>query len=286
MRLGLGLLVGVTAVLALPLQADEKARPLREAKSENGRFVLQVEAGSTGRGGRSCRATLCEQSGPNALARRCWQRALVNDTAPAYACVRNDGRYVVTLDEYGRGGARHALVIYGGNGELLRHFRLTDLLSKSTLHRVRAQAHRVAWLDKPRLVFDEAANQFVVQSGLGAEVRVDLRTLEIVRPGQNGGAALEGVPRAVQAVLLADDGADGAAEIAARLEQLKRERPHVSDDTALAADTAPAPVMIEPNEATAAPGPSPDDGVAPPDDPNAAPQDDVPAAEAGSVVQN
>jgi hypothetical protein len=200
--------------------------------------------------------------------------------------VRNDGRYVVTLDEYGRGGARHALVIYGGNGELLRHFRLTDLLSKSTLHRVRAQAHRVAWLDKPRLVFDEAANQFVVQSGLGAEVRVDLRTLEIVRPGQNGGAALEGVPRAVQAVLLADDGADGAAEIAARLEQLKRERPHVSDDTALAADTAPAPVMIEPNEATAAPGPSPDDGVAPPDDPNAAPQDDVPAAEAGSVVQN
>jgi hypothetical protein len=74
MRLGLGLLVGVTAVLALPLQADEKARPLREAKSENGRFVLQVEAGSTGLSGDAVRAVWAERAGAALLAACAGQR--------------------------------------------------------------------------------------------------------------------------------------------------------------------------------------------------------------------
>ena len=90
------------------------------------------------------------QSKEGRPARRIWQRTLVHDTAPVHAFVRNDGRFVVTLDEYRRAGARHALVIYGANGELLRHFLLQDLLYKSDWKHARAGKHDVSWLKGAR----------------------------------------------------------------------------------------------------------------------------------------
>jgi len=219
------LVLGMLCSLVATATAVETLRPLREAKSENGRFTLRVEAGRAGRGGRSCQAMLVEQAEPNARERERWKRALVNDVAPAYACVRDDGRFLVTLDEYRRGGARHALVIYGADGELLRHFRLTDLLPKSAWKKVDVDRRNLDWLGKPELRFEDKAGQFVVRCESGLEVRIDLRTLEVVRAGKQRDAALSGVPADVLAVLLSHDTGDNDRVIGERIAQLSQLSP-------------------------------------------------------------
>ncbi len=218
----------VTWLLSVGLATAAVAsdRPLREARSENGRYALRIDAGRPGRGGRPCRAMLhdsrAERSG-----RRVWERMLVNETAPRQGFVRDDGRFVVTLDEHSRGGARNALVIYGAEGELLRHFLLPDLLERDDWARVKVQGEEVVWLEGASAGFasgsehsrpqpappaaHEAAEPadtavagefFVVRLRWGREVRVDLRTLQVVRGGKSADSAVADVPPEILARLL------------------------------------------------------------------------------------
>ena len=142
---------GVAILLVTAAAVADGERPLREARSQNGRFVLRVEPGQPGRAGRSCTATLFGESQSGRAGRRVWERALVNDAAPTHAAVRDDGRFVVTLDEYRRGGARNAVVIYGSEGELLRHFLLSDLLEKDDWPPVKVDRRELGWLTDARL---------------------------------------------------------------------------------------------------------------------------------------
>lgn len=141
------------ALLTSATFASYAAPPLREAWSDNRDFQLRIDAGRAGRAGRPCRAELF--SGADGRTRRVWTHLLVNDAAPAQVYIRNDGKYVVTLDEFERGGARHALVIYGEDGELLRHFLLPDLLESQDWPHVKVADRALEWLHGAQCTFDD-----------------------------------------------------------------------------------------------------------------------------------
>ena len=197
--------------LAIGAAADTR-RPIREARSDNGAFCLRIDPGRPGRPTGRCEATL-EGRGDGGGPRR-WSRPLVNEVGPMQVFVRNDGRYVVTLDECGYGGARHALVIYGPQGELLRHFLLTDLLAKSDWRHVQLRGRELVWLRGARCTFDTAAEHFEIELRWGRTIRIDLKTLAVVAEGR-AAAAGDDVPPAIAEALFALDAADEAGEAGA-----------------------------------------------------------------------
>ncbi len=184
----LGLLVVFTSLLALPALAQVH-RPLRRARSENKRFVLRVERGRpTGDAKRACRATLLERGRETRKERMVWTTKLVNEIAPVRAFVRNDGRFVVTLDEFRRGGARHALVVYGEGGKLVREFGLADLLVRADWKHVKVRKRDIEWLTGARFAFEQKPAQFVIKSRWGREIRIDLERLRVAstsRPAEH-----------------------------------------------------------------------------------------------------
>jgi len=203
----------LAAVLLLTSGAREAAedRPLREVRSANQRFVLRIEPGRPGSKGRNCQAALYEQQGPGRGRERVWQRALVNDVAPVQAFIRDDGRFVVTLDEFRRGGARHALVVYGRSGELLRHFVLTDLLGPGDWPQVRTESldgrdGRIVWLEGAEATFDPSGATFTIRLAWGQRIDIDLKKLCVVR-GASGGSptTAPSVPAEIAALLRVDE---------------------------------------------------------------------------------
>ena len=79
-----------------------------------------------------CHATLYK-TGENYIDRKVlWERDLENPISPYNAIVTNDGKYVVTFDDwYQLGKGENVMVVYGENGELLRKFELNEITSLS-----------------------------------------------------------------------------------------------------------------------------------------------------------
>ncbi len=257
----------------------DSQRPLRSARSENGRFLLRIERGhgSTatsqpardraaddaqpaedasaevlpdadepgavepgdaerdvaiaelsadspeGRDGRSaekasgaatrgrCRASLLDRRGER-RGRVVWEAVLVNETAPVYGAVSDDGRFVVTMDEYRVGGAKHAVVIYDERGRRLREFRLRELLSRRDLREVKVRGQAVDWLSGARFRFEDDPATFIIELRSGREIYIDLERVELV---DKSGAPLvsepeeagddESLPAELEAMLLEAD---------------------------------------------------------------------------------
>lgn len=249
---GLSLVV-ILALSVVEAYAQERQSPVREARSANGQFRLIVEPGRPGRVGRNCQATLYEHRRDRHDGRCVWERALVNETAPAVVEIRDDGRFVITLDEYRRGGARNALVIYGAEGELLRHFLLTDLLQEPDWKHVQVNRRSVDWLREARFSFDDSRKEFVIDLNWKQQIRIDLQTLQIVRPGAGGATALTVVPAEMLAALLGHVEGDREQVIAKRLAELSE---LTSEEQARTAEIAE---MLSPEQAAgdeAAPDPA------------------------------
>jgi len=56
-----------------------------------------------------------------------WNKPLVNRESPVKVIVANDGKSVITIDDWEMTGYEHTLVIYGEDGELIRDFKLEDI---------------------------------------------------------------------------------------------------------------------------------------------------------------
>ncbi len=159
----------------------EDRRPLREARSENGRFQLRIDPGRRSeRSSRRARATLFARGTEKARGRTVWRARLANDVAPGYAFPRNDGRFVVTLDEFGRGGAAHAVVTYDHRGKPLREFSLRELLRGDDWKQVKLKRRAIEWLPGAEFTFVDSPPQFVIKLKWQREIRIDLERLQIV----------------------------------------------------------------------------------------------------------
>lgn len=299
----------ITALGTVVPGRAESPRPVREACSPDKSHLLRIEVGRPGRSGRPCQATLYRRSEREPRGREVWRRTLVNETAPTRAFVRNDGRFVITLDEFRRGGARNALVIYGAQGELLRHFLLQDLLVKDDWQHVQVGRRNVDWLDGAKCAFADESDQFIVTLKWGRQIRIDLKMLVAVDDrGRPCTGTIATVPADVMVRLLAHVEADNERVIAERLAELAEltpaEQAQAEAVTAeIAAETPPqleelaveepvaeqaadegAPAAVE----TAVPEDAEPVGPAPPAEPSAPaepPQDDAEQADTLAAPQ-
>jgi hypothetical protein len=201
---------------------DGDRRPLREARSQNDAYLLRIEPGRPQRDkAKPCTATLFESGRRGQADHPRWERPLVNDIAPSAAVIRDDGRFVVTLNEFRRGGARHALVIYGERGQLLRHFVLSDLLGREDWSHVKTSRRSIDWLDGAESRFEDP-ERFVIHLKWDREIAIDLKSLRVLRAEGQRGAADGGdgdIPPEILA-LLSGGGDDRAARLAALAEKM------------------------------------------------------------------
>jgi hypothetical protein len=208
------LIVAALLLLLTPRAAAQDRRPLREARSENGRLRLRIQPGRPHRSeSDSCRATLYERVGDKGREHRVWRTKLANHVAPRHARIRNDGRFVVTLDEFRRGGAAHAVVIYDERGRLLREFDLRELLDRNDWKHVKIQRQAVEWLPEATFDFGEASPQFVISLKWGRTIRIDLEKRQLVPDspetteppsdthGQAAALSNDGIPPEILALL-------------------------------------------------------------------------------------
>ncbi|MEP0845580.1 MAG: hypothetical protein HRF50_02035 [Phycisphaerae bacterium] len=169
-----------------------RAGPLREARSADGGYTLHVRRGSGAEGeARGCRASLVRRGARPGEEQEVWQGPLVNEFAPVYGLVRNDGRFTITLDEFRRGGARHALVVYGADGAALREFRLRELLRGADWAEVRKRGRALEWLGGAEFAFVDQPAEFHIRTRWNRTIRIDLERLE---PLDVGGTSADDQP--------------------------------------------------------------------------------------------
>lgn len=187
------LFVFLGSAIGLPAVAAD--RPQRSAESDEGTYEVRVERGSAKE---RCTATVVRTKG--AKRGEVWSGPLVNETAPMQLFVRDDGAFLVTLDEARRGGARNAIVVYGDKGQLLRHWLLPDVLHADDWKHVKRSKRAIEWLDGAEGRFEDN-DSFVIALKWEREVVIDLKRLAIV--DETRGSA--DVPAEFAALLGIDD---------------------------------------------------------------------------------
>lgn len=83
-----------------------------------------------------CHAKLYKKTGHLGLPELIWKKDLVNPVAPYEAMITNDGKYVITFDDwYNVGYGENVMVVYGENGEILKKYGLNEIthLNKNQL---------------------------------------------------------------------------------------------------------------------------------------------------------
>jgi hypothetical protein len=260
---------GITVKMQLPLfltmvlcvsgaeAVAQDRRPLREARSENGRFVLRVQPGREGRENTpGCRATLYERVRGGRRDAKRWTSRLVNEVAPGLAHIRNDGQFVVTLDEFRRGGATHAVVIYDAKGKRLKEFALRELLRGEDWKQVRVRKRAAEWLPGARFAFVDQPEQFVITLKWKREIRIDLKKLVITdRPAAEGDEQAGDIPPEILTLLSA---AEDEQALVAELEQILAQARDSGEELSPEAQERIRAIMAQLGAAAA-----PDDGTLP-----------------------
>lgn len=202
-------LVACTVLTATALAAER--RPLRQARSDNGRYMLEIDPGAGGaaasapasRDAAPCRAKLLRRERaerPETI----WERELINPVAPLRALVHDDGRYLVTLDDHDRGGAAHTLVVYDERGELRAEFSLRDIFRQVDWQHAKVRDDRIEWSPGAKFRFVSEPDRLRVDLRSGRVVHVNLErgTLEAPDANEEGdvpaefAALLDGEPEA------------------------------------------------------------------------------------------
>ncbi len=189
-----------------------RGRALREAHSASGEFELRVWPARSS-GAAACRAELRRSGVATDEGAVVWQRELRNDAAPTHAVVWNDGRFVVTLDEFRRGGARHALVVYDHEGTPLHERSLAELLRGGDWSEVRVRGRAIDWLEGATFGSEPQPPVLTIRTRWDRNIRIDLTTGEVTSDSPEGD---DGGPPPQLARLL-DAGAGGAQDRSERM---------------------------------------------------------------------
>jgi TonB family protein len=171
------------ASCASPALADSWAMPSEKVyRSPNGRYQFRVTPkalesqlayfddkvkGNPDAGARrdvqdpACRGSLARRT-PERRWSKVWSGPLVNEVSPVDALVSNDGRYVVTFDNWHSVGlGKDVVAIYDATGRAIHTFGLEDLLPESYLARLPRSVSSRWWAG--RHVIDEKGGLLVLR---------------------------------------------------------------------------------------------------------------------------
>jgi hypothetical protein len=125
-----------------------------------------------------------------------WDAPLANEVAPVAALVSNDGKHVVTFDNWhSMGFGDNVVVIYGNNGRLMRALRLDQILPVAYINALPRSVSSLWWSGKHRLPPDSRRLLLAVAvPGDGSapsdrhatvDVAVDLDTGAVIPPSDD-----------------------------------------------------------------------------------------------------
>lgn len=148
-------IVGITAT-----HADEWLTPIEESyPSTNGRFMAQV---TPAKKDQKPQLEVIEMTNTERLP--VWQCELPNKVAPVEVCVSNDGRYVVTNNEWHRVGYGDFVVAFYDKDGLIKNYSMEEVLHLpgdiSNLELFRLVPHSVSsrWWDRNAIKFFDTYN--------------------------------------------------------------------------------------------------------------------------------
>lgn len=91
-----------------------------------------------------------------------WTAKLVNEVSPVNAIVSNDGKYIVTFDNWHSVGYGNDVVaIYSSTGELIKRFGLDYFLTQSDINNLPASVSSIWWYGKRWI--DEKKKELVLE---------------------------------------------------------------------------------------------------------------------------
>lgn len=221
----------VATFLATPLNAagaDRDARPVYEAESANKQFLLRIKPGRDSEtAARKPRALLVARDAESQARETVWERDLENKVGPLHAFVSNDGRYIVTCDEFRLGGAHAAVAVYHTEGDGKRVFKLDELLTPDEVKQhAKREGPAIWWLDDARFRMLDPQPVFVIEMPWEKTIAIQLRELELLPANDSAVQAL------IESRPLVAESPDGlpAEDIEAVLRQLFEADPMHSDE--------------------------------------------------------
>ena len=110
-----------------------------------------------------------------------WRKPLVNEVSPVSALVSDsDGSFVTFDNWYSMGEGKDVIVIYTGEGEMLKKFALTDIMSQNEHDHLPRTASSIMWSGKHELDYDhKVLNVRIVLSGRDGNTTNNYRTIRI-----------------------------------------------------------------------------------------------------------
>ena len=125
-----------------------------------------------------------------------WAGPLVNTVAPVTVLVADDGRHVVTFDNWGSvGHGQHVVVIYGPDGGLVRSLKLTDLVPEDYAEALPHSVSSIFWSEDKSFAADGASIVIPVVVPDGGGLGDDVETVSFIIALADGAVTL---PPAVQ----------------------------------------------------------------------------------------
>jgi hypothetical protein len=176
----LTLAAGLALVLSSAVCADDLIAPGPRiyAQSLSGKYALKILPGADKSEG--VFFTLDKDGKEEVI----WRTKLVNIPGPAI--ITENGKYVITLDTFGRID-EHCLVVYGEKGKVIVDFKLQDLLTAKEIDSIPSTVTMRGWHDKGIAEFEDRSigyDDLLIQmkhKGWSKVIRISLSSGKIVK---------------------------------------------------------------------------------------------------------
>jgi hypothetical protein len=180
-RIFLTLSVGLVVALSSVARADKWPPPKpRIFAQRNGVYAFKTLPDSS----EGVYFTLDERGEEKVI----WRAKLVNIPVRAIlAESAKGGKYVITLDTWGRIGHEHCLVVYGEKGKVIADFKLEDLLTAKEIESLPASVSSRGWSDSDVAEFDDRSwhdDKLIIRmkyKGWAKVLRLTLSTGKLVK---------------------------------------------------------------------------------------------------------
>lgn len=158
---------------AVPLQADTWSATPEERLSPDGKYLLRVDGQFE-----AIKLTLMQKDAN--VTKEIWSILSPQELPPVNVYFSNDGKYVVLQDQWSRMGYGVVLAFIGPKGQVLKTYKLEDILTKSEILNTKLTVSSTWWITGARLYIRPNQQQFAFMTQHGTIKCFDLYTGELV----------------------------------------------------------------------------------------------------------